>query len=112
MPEGWACSQCAWTFFAPALLSDPEAKTAYDRLAKAKFQDHDCAEHAPRSGLATEETFSDRARKLITRGFKPKDAVEITLQEIELEHRNDARMLEQARRDAEDFLRRVKAGSI
>src|SRR5947208_8454353 len=42
---GWACSACDWTFPLPSLLSDPEAKKAYDRLASAKFQLHDCAAH-------------------------------------------------------------------
>jgi len=46
------------------------------------------------------------------RGFKPKDAVEITLQEIMFEHRGDPATIEKARVDAEDFLRRVKEGLI
>ncbi len=45
---GWACSQCGWTFPVPALLTDKDAKSAYDRLASSKFQDHDCAVHGPR----------------------------------------------------------------
>ncbi len=36
---GWACSACEWTFPLPSLLSDPEAKKAYDRLASASFKD-------------------------------------------------------------------------
>jgi hypothetical protein len=46
------------------------------------------------------------------RGFKPKDAVDIVLQELSLEFRSDVRKLEQARTDAEDFLRKVKSGLI
>jgi len=109
--QGWACSQCQWTFPVPSLLSDPDAKSAYDRLAAAKFQDHDCTDH----GLQNEsvgESFAVRARRLVTRGFKPKDAAEITLQEITLEHRNEPRVLERAKADAEEFLRRVKEGTI
>jgi hypothetical protein len=48
----------------------------------------------------------------VLRGFKPKDAADITLQEILLEHRNDAKMMEQARAEAEDFLRRIRDGLI
>ena len=58
------------------------------------------------------DSFADRARKLVLRGFKPKDAAEITLQEIVFESRNDARVAEKARQDSEDFLRRVKEGLI
>jgi hypothetical protein len=109
---GWTCSQCGWTFAVPALLSDPEAKKAYDRLANTKFQEHDCIEHGPRPDFGGEDTFAERARKLVMRGFKPKDAVEITLQEISLEHRNDSAKMEKARLDGEDFLRKVKSGLI
>ena len=110
--QGWACSQCQWTFPIPSLLSDPEAKSAYDRLASAKFQDHNCVEHGMRAADSGVESFATRARRLVTRGFKPKDAADITLQEITLEHRNEPQVLAQARKDAEDFLRRVKEGTI
>ena len=36
--------------------------------------------------------------------IKPKDAVELILQEAELEHRNEPRVMEKACTDAEDFL--------
>jgi hypothetical protein len=94
------------------LTDDPEAKSAYDRLASAKFQQHDCAEHEKLARQADSESFAERARRLVVRGFKPKDAVEITLQEIMLEHRNDPAIEKRARADAEDFLRRVKDGLI
>jgi hypothetical protein len=93
-------------------LSNPEAKKAYDRLANTKFQDHDCGKHGSRPDFGSEETFAERARKLVTRGFKPKDAVEIILQEITLEHRNDEAKMKKAQIDADDFLRRVKSGLI
>lgn len=110
--QGWACSKCAWIFEIPTMLHDTEARSAYDRLASSKFQDHDCrnSHTAPASDYV--ENFSDRARRLVTRGFKPKDAADITLQEIMLEHRNDPAISERARTDAEDFLRRVKQGLI
>jgi hypothetical protein len=110
--QGWACSQCDWAFPIPSLLTDPEAKSAYDRLASGKFQEHDCAAHEKQERPADSESFAERARKLVIRGFKPKDAVEIALQEIMLEHRNDPAMQKRAREDADDFLRRVKAGLI
>jgi hypothetical protein len=110
--QGWACSQCEWTFPIPALLTNPEAKSAYDRLASGKFQEHECAQHVQRSRTADGESFAERARKLVMRGFKPKDAADITLQEIMLEHRNEAGAVQRARADAEDFLRRVKDGLI
>jgi hypothetical protein len=97
----------------PTLLNDPEAKTAYDRLAAAKFRDHKCADHLSRLGAADDaDSFTPRIRKLVTQGFKPKDAVELFLQEVALEYRNQPKTLAQAKTDAEDFLRRVRAGLI
>lgn len=109
---GWACSQCGWTFPVPAMLTDREAKSAYDRLAASKFQDHDCTVHGEPAALVDSESFAARARKLVTRGFKPKDAAQITLQEITFENRNDPNAAKKAQADAEDFLRRVKDGLI
>ncbi|MGZ4733659.1 MAG: hypothetical protein ACXVZH_16115 [Terriglobales bacterium] len=109
---GWACSQCGWTFPVPAMLTDTEAKSAYDRLAASKFQDHDCTVHGEPAALVDSESFAARARKLVTRGFKPKDAAQITLQEITFENRNDPNAAKKAQADAEDFLRRVKDGLI
>ncbi len=51
-------------------------------------------------------------RKLVAQGFKPKDAVEIFLQEVMLEHRNEPKVLEQARTAGDDFLRRVRNGLL
>jgi hypothetical protein len=109
---GWACSQCGWTFPVPALLSDQEAKSAYDRLASRKFQEHNCENHGQPDMAPDSESFAERARKLVTRGFKPKDAAQITLQEITFEKRNDPNAVKKAQGDAEDFLRRVKEGLI
>lgn len=110
--HGWTCSQCEWNSALPTLLNDPEAKTAYDRLAAAKFRDHKCADHLSRLGAADGEDFTARIRKLVAQGFKPKDAVELFLQEIALEHRNDPKVMAKAKADGEDFLRRVRAGLI
>jgi hypothetical protein len=40
---------------------------------------------------------------LVMRGYKPKDAVELLLQQTVIECGNDPRMMEKARADAEDF---------
>ena len=56
--------------------------------------------------------FTERARMLIKRGYKPKVAVELVLHEMEIEHRNGPRIMEKARSDAEDFLMRVRKGLI
>jgi hypothetical protein len=109
---GWACSQCGWTFPVPSLLTDQEAKSAYDRLASNKFQEHECSEHGQPAVLADSESFGVRARRLVTQGFKPKDAAQITLQEILFENRGDQSIAQKAQADAEDFLRRVKEGLI
>lgn len=109
---GWSCSECEWTCPLPALLSDAEARSAFDRLANSKFDSHDCSKHPKQMRLGDGQTFAERARKLITRGFKPKDAVELTMQEIEFEHRSEKKILEQARADAHQFLQKVKDGLI
>jgi hypothetical protein len=96
----------------PTLLNDIDAKNAYDRLAAGSFAKHDCNTYAQRTKESQKVTFSDQARKLITRGFKPKDAMEITLQEMMFEHRGDPKFIEKAQKEAEDFMRRVKAGLI
>ena len=87
---GWACSKCDWTFPLPSLLSDPDAKKAYDRLASAKFQRHDCATHQPVASLDP-DTFIARAKGLVMRGFKPEDAAEIVSREIMFENHDDPR---------------------
>ena len=102
----------------PTLLSGEEAKGAYDRLAAAKFRQHTC--EAASSLAATmreakrdsDTAFIDRARALIKRGYKPKVAVELALQETEIEHGSNPTIMEKARADGEDFLQRVRKGLI
>ncbi len=94
------------------MLSEADARTAYDRLAAAKFREHRCADHLARLPQSDDQSFSTHIRKLISQGFKPKDAVDLFLQEIALEHRNDPGTLARAKAEAEDFLRRLKAGLI
>jgi len=111
--KGWTCSQCEWNYPLPTLLNDPDARTAFDRLAAGKFRDHKCADHLSRLGAAPDnDTFTPRIRKLVAQGFKPKDAVELFLQEIALEYRNQPKVQAQAKSEAEDFLRRLRAGLI
>src|SRR5437016_7492901 len=108
---GWACSACDWTFPLPSLLSDPEAKKAYDRLASAKFQRHDCATHQPVASLDP-DSFIARAKGLVKRGFKPKDAADITAREIMFENHDDPDIARKVQIEAQGFLRRVKEGLI
>lgn len=96
----------------PALLTGAEGKSAYYRLASARFADHDCTRYPPRGNPPEQISFSQRARNLVLRGFTPKDAVEITLREMMFEHLGNPKITEKARLDAEDFLRRVKEGLI
>jgi hypothetical protein len=113
--NGWACSACPWKYPVPTFLSDPEAKRAYDRLAATKFGEHVCelpAAHREIEDTSTEPTFTKRVMKLLKVGYKPKDAVEIALDEVGLEHRNDPKVMAQARVDAQDFLQRVREGRI
>ena len=99
----------------PTFLSDPEAKHAYDRLAASQFNEHVCELPAARREIeddSTEPTFTRRVMKLLKVGYKPKDAVEIALDEVALEHRNDPKVMAQARVDAQDFMQRVREGRI
>ncbi len=113
---GWSCSTCSWTFPVPTFLSDTEARSAYDRLAKARFHEHACeggpAPLAPIVDTSKEPPFIDRVRKLLKVGYKPKDAVDIALQDVALEHRNDPKVMQKARTEGEDFLRKVREGLI
>lgn len=115
---GWSCSNCRWRFPVPTLLSEADAKDAYDRLANVKFREHKCDAEtslpAPNqeTNWNTDTAFSDRARMLIKRGYAPKVAVELVLHEMGTEHGNDWKIMEKARADAEDFLLRVRKGLI
>ena len=108
--HGWVCSRCEWNSPLPTLLSDPGAKTAYDRLAAGKFRQHACESYQTRLPSGQGSGFTTRLKKLVEQGFKPKDAVEILLQEVAFETRGDAKVLERVRADGEDFLRRVREG--
>ncbi|MGH9493976.1 MAG: hypothetical protein ACRD3B_03180 [Candidatus Sulfotelmatobacter sp.] len=110
--QGWTCSQCEWNYPLPTLLTEAEARTAYDRLAAAKFREHDCAGQLSRLMFNDANSFTARIRKLVAKGFKPKDAADLMLQEVALEYRHEPKAMAQARVEADDFLRRVKAGLI
>lgn len=110
--QGWICSACEWNYPLPTLLSDPAAKSAYDRLAAGKFREHACEHFLSRLKSAEPTSFTERIRKLVSQGLKPKDAIDILLQELELEHGNDPKILGQARKDGEDYLRRIREGLV
>ena len=110
--QGWGCSQCEWMYPIPSLLSGSEAKDAYDRLANTKFKDHDCTKHPRSTPTGHDYTFMKRMQELVTRGFKPKDAAELVLQEVMLEHRNNSEILKKARSDADEFLRMIREGRL
>ena len=91
---------------------------AYDRASEAKFREH---QHEGKTRQSTQEqatpraadtAFAERARMLIKRGYTPKVAVELVLHEMEFEQGNNSRVIEKARADAEDFLRRARQGLI
>ena len=110
--NGWICSHCEWNSPLPTLLAASDAKAAYDRLAEGKFRQHSCEHFRPRMQAPEAGSYLTRLKKLVAQGFKPKDAVEILLQEVELETRGDQRVMQQARQDGEDFLRRVRQGLL
>jgi hypothetical protein len=110
---GWACSNCRWKFPVPTLLSEKEAKDAYDRLAAAKFGKHECeAKNPPTTIPNSGPSLADRARVLIMRGYKPKIAVELVLHDLEFENPNNPEVMKKARDDAEDFLLKIGKGLI
>jgi len=116
--KGWACSECSWKDPIPTLLSEGEARSAYDRLAAVKFREHTClnagfsAQRKSEPIAADGNAFADRARALIKRGYTPKIAIDLVLHELEIEHGGHSRKMDQARTDAEDFLRRVRQGLL
>ena len=108
----WACSDCGWEYPVPSLLSDPEALRAFDRLARDKFLAHSCVDHPTQPAPVPHESATERMRGLVRRGYKPKDAAEIVLQEISLEHGPGTKKALQAEEEAREFLRRVRDGII
>jgi len=54
----------------------------------------------------------ERLRNLVMRGMKPKNAVEIMLQEVALECRRNPQTMEKAGADGDEFLRRIREGRI
>ena len=96
-------------------MSNPEARKAYDRLAASTFREHVCelpVTHQDIEDTSTAPTFTKRVMKLVKVGYKPKDAVQIALDDVALEHRNDPKVMAQARADAQEFLQRVREGRI
>ena len=110
--HGWICSDCEWNSAIPTLLGDPEARSAFDRLASGKFREHNCPDFPKRDFSPRTASVTERMRTLVKRGYKPKDAAELVLQEISLEYRHQTGILQQAHDEAQDFLRRVRDGII
>ena len=108
---GWTFPGVAGRFLFRRFLKDPEARKAYDRLASAKFQRHDCATHQSSASFAP-ESFINRTKGLVMRGFKPKDAAEIAAREIMFENDHDPDIARKVQIEAQDFMRRVKKGLI
>jgi hypothetical protein len=98
------------------LLQDEEAKRAYDRLGTLKFKEHVCKETLSSNWQAAASskapTFAERARALVMKGYKPKDAVSLVLDEVALECRNDPKIISQAKAEGEQFLLNIRQGSI
>ncbi|MGA2920212.1 MAG: hypothetical protein ABSE28_03845 [Candidatus Sulfotelmatobacter sp.] len=113
---GWSCSNWQWRFVLPTQLSGEKAIGTYDRLAAAKFHEHTCEPPVTGSATATKHdansSFIDRARMLILRGYKPKDAVELVLQEMAIEWGSHSETMEKVRAAAEEFLSRIRLGLI
>jgi hypothetical protein len=114
--RGWRCSNCDWTFPLPTLLQDEEAKKAYDRLGTLKFKEHGCDDtlSSRRQAAATSRapTFAERARAFVMKGYKPKDAVALVLDEVALECRSDVKIISEAKAEGEQFLRQIREGRI
>jgi len=87
-------------------------------LAATKFREHVCEAKSVLSAASQEpkrdapDAFTERARMLIKKGYKPKVAVELVLHEMEFEQGYDSRRMEKARADAEEFLRKIGKGLI
>jgi len=62
--------------------------------------------------LGDPDSFIARAKGLVKRGFKPKDAADITAREIMFENHDDPDIARKVQIEAQGFLRRVKEGLI
>jgi hypothetical protein len=71
-----------------------------------------CAENGIDGGWQRLRRSRQSARALIKRGYTPKIAVDLVLHELESEYGSHSRKMDQARTDAEDFLRRLSQGLL
>ncbi len=111
--EGWACSQCEWKCPFPIAVTHPTIRSAYDNLALSEFAKHLCTETiASKSTPTRHDKFREKMRILVMRGLKPAAAVEQVLREASVDHRNNPGMLEKARAEGDEFLRRVEEGYL
>jgi ABC-type Na+ transport system ATPase subunit NatA len=81
-------------------------ETAVDLLLSVRDR-HDCAAHQLVASLDL-DTFIARAKGLVMRGFKPKDAAEIAAREFMFENDHDPDIARKVQIEAQDFLRRMK----
>jgi len=101
-----------------ATAKDRSEVGGYERLAGAKVREHECEDETRFSTPEQEAkwnadiAFADRARMLIKRGYTPKVAVELVLHEVEIEHGNNPKIMDEARTNAEDFLLKARRGLI
>jgi hypothetical protein len=66
--QGWACSQCQWSFSRPTLLTEMGAKHAYDQLAAESFQRHDCTTYEAFL-LAGSDAYKKQGEKFVKRAL-------------------------------------------
>src|ERR1700694_4492071 len=93
-------------------LKRSRSKNCLRPASLGQLSQHPCADPPSPPCPEAGKNFAAHIRKLVAQGFKPKDAVEIFLQEVMLEHRNEPKVLEQARTAGDDFLRRVRNGLL
>ena len=67
--------------------------------------------HQPVASLDPDSLIA-RAKGLVMRGFKPKDAAEIAASEIMFENHDDPDIARKVQIEVNDFLRRLKEGLI
>ena len=91
---------------------NPDKQLVGENTREDQYEAETRVSAAKQETIQNTNSFADRARLLIKRGYTPKVAVELVLHEVEMEHPRNPRIRERARADAEDFLLRVRRGLI
>ncbi|HZQ67303.1 MAG TPA: hypothetical protein VFA68_02190 [Terriglobales bacterium] len=111
--QGWTCSGCDWGYPISIAVTDSAVRRAYDNLALSEFGKHRCPEKIATQPTPTRRNeFLEKMRVLVMRGLKPAAAVEQVLREASVDHRDNPGMLEKARAEGDEFLRRVEEGYL